>query len=270
MRFFICCWDAAWRVQLTALAGILIGYWLLFLLWPLPNADFDYGSVGWKDHWQGLPGWFAHWNKNTNAAATFDVWFLNLFPCAKPFVFNKGGYQTLNFVPSLGTMILGLMAGEMLRTPKSKEYKLAWLLSVGALCLILGAAAGWLVCPIIKRIWTPSWVLFSAGWTFAMLAGFFWAIDMRGWRRWSFPLLVVGMNSIAMYCMAQLMKGWIRSSLQIHLGPLALPSLALFRPSVDPVWLNNTFGPIVQSAAVLLMMWLICLWMYRRGLFLRI
>jgi predicted acyltransferase len=248
------------RVQLAALAGILIGYWLLFLLWPLPLRMYPYNSVG----------WFAHWDKNSNAAAAFDVWFLNLFPRAKPFVFNEGGYQTLNFVPSLATMILGLMAGEMLRTPKSKEYKLTWLLSVGALCLTLGALAGWLVCPIVKRIWTPSWVLFSAGWTFALLAGFFWLIDMRGWRRWAFPLLVVGMNSIAMYCMAQLMKGWIRSSLQIHLGPFALPSLAWLRPAVDPVWLNDTFGPIVQSAAVLLVMWLICLWMYRRGLFLRI
>jgi heparan-alpha-glucosaminide N-acetyltransferase len=89
---------------------------------------------------------------------------------------------------------------------------------------------------------------------------------------------VVGMNSIAMYCMAQLMKGWIRRSLQIHLGPLALPSLTdvvtpvlgWMNVAVDPLWLNNTFGPIVQSAAVLFVLWLICLWMYRRGVFLRI
>jgi heparan-alpha-glucosaminide N-acetyltransferase len=266
------------RVQLAALAGILIGYWLLFRFWPLPHSGFDYHSVGWTDDWQGLPGWFAHWDKNTNAAAAFDVWFLNLFPCAKPFVFTKGGYQTLNFVPSLGTMILGLMAGETLRTPKSKWHKLGWLLAAGAVCLALGWLAGEYVCPIVKRIWTPSWVLYSAGWTFAMLAGFFWLIDIQGWRRWAFPLVVVGMNSIAMYCMAQLMKGWLRSSLQVHLGPYAVPSLtylvkpvlALMNVPVDPQWLNDTFGPITQSAAVLLVMWLICLWMYRRGIFLRI
>ena len=249
------------RVQLAALAVILIGYWLLFLLWPSPDpAAYAAGS----------PSWFAHWNKNANAATDFDVWFLNLFPRAEPFVFNNGGYQTLNFVPSLGTMILGLMAGEMLRTSKSKMHKLAWLLSVGALCLALGWLAGEFFCPIVKRIWTPSWVLFSAGWTFAMLAGFFWLIDIQGWRRWSFPFVVVGMNSIAMYCMAQLMKGWMRSSLQIHLGPFAMPSLRRMNLSVDPVWVNNTFGPIVQSATVLLVLWLICLWMYRRGIFLRI
>jgi predicted acyltransferase len=266
------------RVQLAALAGILIGYWLLFFLWPVPPADFDRSAVGWTKDWQGLQDWFAHWDKNTNAAADFDVRFLNLFPRATPFEYEKGGYQTLNFVPSLGTMLLGLMAGELLRTPKNKWKKLGWLLVAGAVCLGLGFLAGEYVCPIVKRIWTPSWVLYSAGWTFFMLAGFFWIIDIVGWRRWAFPLVVVGMNSIAMYCMAQLMKGWIRDSLQTHIGPFALPSLTyIVKPvlgmmdvTVDPLWLNNTFGPITQSAAVLLVMWLICLWMYRRGIFLRI
>ncbi len=269
------------RVQLAALAGILIGYWLLFFLWPLPASGFDAHAVGWKDDWQSLGGWFAHWDKNTNAAAAFDSWFLNLFPPAeadKPFRFNAGGYQTLNFVPSLATMLLGLMAGEMLRTPRSKWRKLAWLVAAGAVCLVLGWAAGETICPIVKRIWTPSWALYSAGWTFWMLAGFFWVLDIQGWKRWAFPLIVVGMNSIAMYCMAQLIKGWTRSTLRIHLGPLAMPSLAhvvkpllgMFHVAVDPVWLNNTFGPITEAGAVLLVLWLICLWMYRRGIFVRI
>jgi heparan-alpha-glucosaminide N-acetyltransferase len=254
------------RVQLAALAGILLGYWLLFLIWPQPQVNGEFHD------------WFSHWNKHTNAAAAFDRWFLNLFPRPKPFVNNDGGYQTLNFIPSLGTMLLGLMAGEMLRTSRSKWRKLGWLLAAGAVCLALGWLAGEFVCPIVKRIWTPSWTLYSAGWTFAMLAGFFWIIDIQGWKRWAFPLIVVGMNSIAMYCMAQLMKGWIAQSLQTHVGPFALPSLTfIVKPvlgwmnvAVDPLWLNNTFGPIVQSAAVLFVLWLICLWMYRRGVFLRI
>jgi predicted acyltransferase len=266
------------RVQIATLAGILFGYWLLFFLWPLPEPGFDYAGVGWKDGWQGLPGWFAHWDMNTNAAAAFDNWFLNLFPRTEPFRFNEGGYQTLNFVPSLATMILGLMAGEMLRSPRGKWHKLGWLLLAGAVCLGLGWVAGEWVCPIVKRIWTPSWVLYSAGWTFWMLAGFFWVLDIHGWRGWAFPLVVVGMNSIAMYGMAQLLKGWVRSTLQIHLGPLALPGLthvvrpllAMMNVSVDPVWLNDTFGPVTQSAAVLAVLWLVCLWMYRRGIFLRI
>ena len=161
---------------------------------------------------------------------------------------------------------------------KEERHKLGWLLAVGAACLALGWLAGEFVCPIVKRIWTPSWVLYSAGWTFAMLAGFFWIIDIQGWRRWALPLVIVGMNSIAMYCMSQLMRGWVNHSLVTHLGPAAVPTLthvvapllALCNIAVDPVWLNNTFGPVTQAAAVLLVLWLICWWMYRRGIFLRI
>ena len=64
------------------------------------------------------------------------------------------------------------------------------------------AAAG--LCPIVKRIWTPSWTIFSAGAVAVVLAVFYAVIDWRGWRRWSFPLVVAGMNSITLYCLWQL------------------------------------------------------------------
>ena len=76
-----------------------------------PPADFDLTWVGVPKDWPHLlTGFAAHWNKNTNFAAWFDQWFLNLFPREKPFVFNGGGYLTLSFIPTLGTMILGLLA----------------------------------------------------------------------------------------------------------------------------------------------------------------
>ena len=60
-------------------------------------------------------GFAAHWSKNSNAAWAFDQWFLNLFPRESPFLYNAGGYATLSFIPTLGTMILGLIAGGWLR-----------------------------------------------------------------------------------------------------------------------------------------------------------
>ena len=77
----------------------------------LPGAGFDYEKVGVPAGWPHLQGFAAHWDKNTNFAAAFDQWFLNLLPRAKPFLFNRGGYLTLSFVPSLATMLLGLLAG---------------------------------------------------------------------------------------------------------------------------------------------------------------
>ena len=149
------------RVQLAAAAAVLVGYWLWFALFPLPPADFDYRSVGLPETGGYLSGFFAHWEMNTNAAAHFDRWLLNLLPAyaGKPFEYNPGGYQTLNFIPSMATMLFGLMAGELLRGPKDGRAKLGWLISAGSVCIILGQLAGWTVCPIVKRIWTPSWTV---------------------------------------------------------------------------------------------------------------
>jgi predicted acyltransferase len=245
-----------WRVQLGVIIGILAAYTLLFGLYPLPAGDFDYKAVGvpagWRHHYEG---WFAHWNKNSNAGHYFDLWFLNLFHRAEPFHFNRGGYVTLNFVPSLATMLLGLMAGEMLRGRRSPAGKFAMLVMASVVCLAVGWLMGLFVCPIVKRIWTPSWAVFSAGWTFAILAAFFGIIDVLNWKRWSWPLVVVGMNSIAMYCMSQLLKPWIGSSLRIHLGR-------------EPFM--GDFAPVVTSVSILLVLWLFCLWLYRRKIFLRI
>src|SRR5207253_3498083 len=68
-----------------------------------------------------LTGFFEHWDKNTNAAHWFDTWFLNLFPRRTPFEYNSGGYETLNFIPSMATMALGLMAGELLRRSEERR-----------------------------------------------------------------------------------------------------------------------------------------------------
>jgi predicted acyltransferase len=314
------------RDQVVALVLILIGYWAAFALLPLPGTDFPYSKVGVPSDWPHLStGFTAHWNKNSNAAWKFDRWFLNLFPRERPFEFNGGGYATLSFIPTLGTMILGLLAGDLLRGDRRPGAKVGTLIGVGILLLAAGWGLGAVgVCPVVKRIWTPSWTLFSGGWCFVLLAGFYRVLDgheagagplvriatliaaglllfvavwgLEGWsvhpalgriwmpsspvfrgvcfllltagvfgvldalpgRAWAFPLIVVGMNSIAAYCLAHLIEGFLVSSFKTHLGPDVFLSL------------GKAYAPLLQGACVLLLMWLILLWMYGRRLFLRI
>lgn len=245
---------ASFRVQLIALASILAGYWLLFAVWPIhpPPAGAD---TSWIDSSEWLTGFFAHWNPHTNFAADFDRWFLNLFPRSEPYVFTRGGYQTLNFVPSLGTMLLGLMAGNLLRSDRGADDKLRMLFLAAIVCLIAGWLAGQTVCPIVKRIWTPSWTLFSGGWVLLMLAAFYLAIDVQGYRRWSIPFTVIGMNSIFVYLGFQLSSGWIRETLARHLGP------ELF---------TGPYQSMAQRTGVLLVLWLLAWWLYRQKVFLRL
>jgi len=272
--FLFLLWDRSARVQSGAAAVILIGYWCYFYFYPLPVPDFDYGTVGVSPTWPHLEGVAGHWDKNTNAAATFDQRFLNLFPRAKPFVYNGGGYLTLSFVPSLATMIFGLLAGELLRSPRADREKFWGLVIVGLAGLALGEVlqvTG--LCPIVKRIWTPSWALFSTGWTCLILAGFYGVVDVLKFRKWTFPLIVVGMNSITMYVMAETIPGWIHRTLRTHLGRI-YPTIRPWFDADNPIFKkfldDPNYEPLITSGSVLFVMWLICYWLYRQKIFVRI
>jgi len=228
------------RWQWGALAAILTGYWLAWALYPVQGP------------------FAAHWFKDVNFGNAFDQWFLNLFPRTKPFVTNSGGYLTLSFIPTLGTMILGLIAGKWILAA-SPRIPMRRLLIAGAAAMAAGLFFHFTgICPIVKRIWTPAWTLFSGGICFFTLAAFCWVIEVKGWRKWSFPLLVIGMNSIAAYLIVHLWERFIIDTFRIHLGRLFFQFLG---PGLEP---------LMRGLAVLAVYWLILFWMYRRKLFLRI
>src|SRR5438105_12354205 len=248
------------RVQVIAFVAILVGFWAAFVLYPLPPPDFDYTKVGVPPDWPHLyTGFLAHFNKNSNVSWAFDVWFLNLFPRQTPFLFNSGGWSTLSFIPTLATMILGVWSGEWLKPPRTSSQKLKRLVAAGAALTFAGLVLQWLhICPIVKRIWTSSYTLYSGGLVILILAAFYAAIEFKGWRRWCFPLLVIGANSIAVYVMSWTMEHFVTDALMRHVG------LAPFS------WLGAPFVPVLRGAAVLLVFWSILFWMYRRKIFVRI
>jgi predicted acyltransferase len=301
-------------LQLTALGVILVGYWLAFYLHAPPkeydyaavNADADKGEVYKEEK-------FAAWSKNANAAHWFDKRFLNLlrtvsdedkakynikadatswspeflrrwlFANSEPFVKNDGGYQTLNFVPSIGTTILGILCGQLLLSSLGRWKRLGIFLAGGLLCMGLGLVAGEFACPIVKRIWTPSWVLFSGAYVIWMLALFYFLFDVLPFKALACPLVVVGMNSIAIYLMGQLIRGWtIREVVRTHLGGL-LEWIMDSKSGVVPDEFKSQFpnygafalsdqmyGHLVFSTAAAVVFWLIAYWMYRQKFFIRV
>jgi len=230
---------ASRRVRWGALGAILFGYWLAWALYPAPN-------------------WAAHWAKDANFGVAFDQWFLNLFPRTAPFVTNSGGYLTLSFIPTLGTMILGLIAGDWLRSA-APRIPFRKFFTAAAVCLAAGLLLHFTgICPIVKRIWTPAWTLFSGGLCFLYLSIFCWLTEVKGYRKWAFPLVVIGMNSIAAYVMAETMRGWIAGTFNIHLGGHFF------------AFLGAGLEPFVRGVAILGLYWSVLLWMYRRKIFLKI
>jgi predicted acyltransferase len=263
---FLLAW-AKPRWQLAAAIAILVAYWAAFALYPKPPADLDLTKLGLPSDWHRLQGFASHWEKHTNLGARVDQWLLNLFPRpdGKPFEYNEGGYVTLNFIPSISTMVFGLLAGELLRSRRTTFGSAVATLAISGL---LALAIGWAlnatgICPVVKRLWTPSWAIFSTGWALLILAAFYWALDVARWRQrlypWAFPLVIVGMNSIAAYCISMVLKPWVRDTVRRHFGQ-----------GVFELPLGKVYAPMVDAGVFLLFTWAASWWMYRRRLFVRI
>ena len=109
--------------------------------------------------------------------------------------------------------------------------------------------------PIVKRIWTSSFTLYSAGWVLLMMLAFYWLIEVKGYRRWTFPLVVVGTNCVFLYSFNSLLGGWVRRSLAVFTG-------------------NFTFlgdlGAVAHACASLLVLWYLCYWLYQRKIFFKL
>lgn len=218
------------RTQGMVAAAILVGYQLLWMFNP----------------WNGPGGPWAEGNANIGSA--FDYWLLGR---------NYSGlYVGMNAIPSTATIIFGVMAGEVVRR-STDTRRTAWLLVAAGLAGIGIGLALSPVFPLIKRIWTPSFTIYSAGWVTLMLAGFYWVIEVSGRRRWAFPLVVVGMNSIAAYVIGNAFGGWYRGATGVWTSALA--------PMLGDVWL-----PVFQRALFAALAWGVLYWLYNRRIFFKV
>lgn len=284
--------DLGWRAQAAAFAVVLALSFGLFALNP-PAEAANNEILEYQEFRKAKPdtgpytGRYASWNKHVNIAAAADRVILNAFPRPeksapvfrdRQFWINDGGYQTLNFLPSLATMILGLIAGGWLRTEWGNASKCVALIGGGFLFLILGIACdpsilpiGALadvqaICPIVKRIWTPSWVLFSGGWALLALGLFHLVTEAWERRGWAWPLLVVGRNSIAIYVMAQLLGSWVDATLRTHLAAFdAATGMALAAALT-----GGAFWPLWRSLLRLAFYWVACWYLDAKRIYIKI
>ena len=172
------------RGQIACIVGLMTVYWLLMAFAPVPG----YGA-GRLD----VEGNFAHYvdrivlgAHNYHSTKTWDP---------------EGIVSTL---PAIATMLFGILCGHMLRLKKSLDEKAARMVLLGAALLAAGLVCNqWL--PINKKLWTDSFTLFMAGFDFVLFAAFLWLVDGRGYKRVLQPFVILGMNSIAIYMIAELL-----------------------------------------------------------------
>jgi predicted acyltransferase len=156
-------------------------------------------------------------------------------------------------------MILGLVAGQWLKNKDLPIEKVKRFAIIGVGLLIVGSILNWTgICPNVKRIWTPSWVLFSGGWCFILLAAFYWIVDIKNYKKAFFWLMVIGMNSIAAYVISHTLVEFIHHSFQIHVA------------KTYDQWFGEAYAPLVHGSVILFSEWLILYWMNRNRIFVRI
>ena len=153
------------------------------------------------------------------------------------------------------TAMLGVFAGELLRKRElSGSRKSVFLFGAGAVALILCLAwRPW--CPVNKKIWNSTFVLAAGAYSYLMLALFYWIIDVKGWRRWTFFFRVIGMNSITIYVMMRFVD---------------FRTISTFFLSGVASWGNAHWSALVIGLGQVTLAWLVLLYLYRKNTFLKV
>lgn len=218
-----------------ALAAILAGYWALLSYVPAPETSIA-GDLS-KEH---------------NLAGYVDR---HVLPgkIVKRYYGYGDNEGLLSTVPAIGTVLLGVLAGEWLRSARRPWTKVVGLLGAGGASLAAGLYWGQSF-PIIKNLWTSSFVLVAGGWSLILLGAFYAVIDVIGWRAWAFPLVVIGANAITIYVVPRFVD--FRQVTEFFLGGVLERS--------------GSYEGLVFAAGFLLFEWLFLLFLYRNRLFLRV
>ncbi len=216
-----------WRTRGRIVAGYLVCYWLAALLLPVPG----YGAGVFTE--QGSLASFID-----RHLISGDLW-------------NEGPAST----PSGICIILwGSVASHWLRSNRSGNEKAAGLALLGLVSLIL--AYFWSYSfPMIKRVvWSSSYVTFACGWSLLLVALFYWVIDVKGYRRWAFFFVVIGMNAITIYLLADIVNF-------DHIANLLVEGVANHA---------GAFKPVVLPIGIVGIEWVLLWFLYRRRIFFKL
>jgi predicted acyltransferase len=216
-----------WRGLLISVLTLLGGYCLLLGLVPVPG----FGA-----------GDYAEGHNLTNYIDS--IWL--------PGRRHDGDHDPegiLSTLPAIATALLGILAGKWITSGVAASRRVTGLIGAGIVMILLG----WCwhpFFPIIKKIWSSSFVLMAGGWSAVLLGVFYWIVDVRGWQRWTAPLVWVGANPITLYVCSGL--GFFRTMSERIAG----------HPGKEWAWITScvTFG----------LMLLIARWMYKRGIFIKV
>jgi predicted acyltransferase len=240
---------ADWRGWIVTTAGCLLGYWILMRFVPVPGFGVPTHDIPLLDPDRNLAAWL---DRQLLAGHLYEG--------------TRDPEGVLSTIPAVATSLLGMLTGRWLRSRRSPQSKAVGMAMFGLTGVVAGKILN-LGFPINKKLWTSSYVIFTAGLALLCLALCYWVVDVKPWRGlWTKPLLVFGMNAIAAYVFAELIS----------------QLLDLMHTSVGLSWQETVYQRIFATLAspanasllyalvFVLMCWVAMYLLYRKGIFLKI
>ena len=215
----------AWTIALLA------GYWAIMALIPVPG--FGRNVLTMRGNLEGY----------------IDRLFLPGKFCCYVYGDNEGYLST---IPSVATVMLGVLCTHILQAERSARFKVLALAGGGIGSLAAGLAWG-TVFPIITRLWTSSYTLYSNGWCMLLFTLFYWLIDVKGYRKWAFFFKVIGLNALTIYLLQELFDFK-------HIADIFAAGLAQH---------SGVYGVLVMGVAIVASKWVFLYFLYRQKIFLK-
>jgi len=240
---------ADWRGWIVTIVGCLLGYWILMRFVPVPGFGVPTHDIPLLDPDRNLAAWL---DRQLLAGHLYEG--------------TRDPEGVLSTIPAVATSLLGMLTGQWLRSVRSAQSKALGMALFGFIGVVAGKILN-LGFPINKKLWTSSYVIFTAGLALLCLSLCYWIVDVKQWRgSWTKPLLVFGMNAIAAYVFAEVIShlldhmhtaggmGWQEVIYQRMFAPLASPA--------------NT--SLLYALAYVMVCWVAVWVLYRKGIFLKI
>jgi predicted acyltransferase len=238
------------RTQVIIFVVLLVVYWLLMTRVPVPG--FGSGDL----------------SKEGSLAAFIDRWIFGVHVWAQAKVYDPEGL--LSTMGAVATTLMGVLTGQRLRcATRTPLQKVVAMFVAGAACIVAGWAwNAWF--PINKALWTSSYVLFTGGIALQFLAVCYWLIDIKGYRAWTKPFVIFGVNAIALFVGSGIMARLL-TLIKVTRGDGSRPALkTVLHDTLFASWASPINASLLFAIAFILV-WLFLMWLlYRKKIYIKV
>lgn len=242
-----------WRTHALVAVGLMALYSVLMLAVPVPGHGAGNLAI------------------EGNLAAYVDAKLLGNHcyqnPPAKPYFWEPEGL--LSTLPAIATTLLGVITGQWLRSDRDGYEKVAGLLVFGGFGAALGYVLDRILMPINKGLWTPSYVIYTAGLALLALGVCYWLIDLKRYQAWSRAVVIFGMNSIAIFVLSGIIGRLLTIRIDLDAKPATLKSF-IYDHIFKPVGLSAVNTSLLYALTWIALMFAIAWLLYRKRIFIKV